>query len=50
MASIMNLEYERNSDINKQLLYELNDRLKTIYSGGGEKAAAKQTLADNISQ
>ncbi|MFD2163570.1 acyl-CoA carboxylase subunit beta [Paradesertivirga mongoliensis] len=38
----MNLDYERNTDINKQLLYELNDRLKTVYTGGGEKAATKQ--------
>ncbi|MBC8052489.1 MAG: acyl-CoA carboxylase subunit beta [Sphingobacteriaceae bacterium] len=38
----MNLEFNRNTDINKQLLYELKDRLKTIYQGGGEKAAAKQ--------
>lgn len=38
----MNLEFNKNEDINKQLLYELNTRLKKVYAGGGEKAAAKQ--------
>jgi acetyl-CoA carboxylase carboxyltransferase component len=38
----MNLEYERNSDINKHLLHELNSRLKKVNEGGGAKAAAKQ--------
>jgi 3-methylcrotonyl-CoA carboxylase beta subunit len=41
-TSNMNLEFERNADINKQHLYELKDRLKKVYAGGGEKAAAKQ--------
>jgi len=38
----MNLEFNKYEDINKQLVYELNTRLKKIYAGGGEKAAAKQ--------
>ncbi len=38
----MNLEYERNTDINKSLVHELNSKLKKIFEGGGEKAAAKQ--------
>ena len=38
----MNLEFNRNEDTNKQLLYEVKTRLKKIYAGGGEKAAAKQ--------
>lgn len=38
----MNLEFNKNEDINKQLVYEVKTRLKAIYSGGGEKAAAKQ--------
>src|SRR6201746_2346865 len=38
----MDLEFNKNEDINKQLVYELNNRLKKIYQGGGEKAAAKQ--------
>jgi len=38
----MNLEFNKNEDINKQLLYEVRNRLKTIYTGGGEKAASKQ--------
>ncbi len=38
----MNLEFNKNEDINKQLLYDVKTRLKKIYAGGGEKAAAKQ--------
>lgn len=38
----MNLEFERNTDINKNLLCELHERLKQVYAGGGEKAAARQ--------
>jgi 3-methylcrotonyl-CoA carboxylase beta subunit len=38
----MNLEFNKNEDANKQLLYEVKNRLKKIYVGGGEKAAAKQ--------
>lgn len=38
----MDLEFNKNEDINKQLLYEVKTRLKVIHGGGGEKAAAKQ--------
>lgn len=38
----MDLEFNKNEDSNKQLVYEVKNRLKKIYSGGGEKAAAKQ--------
>lgn len=38
----MNIEFNKNEDANKQLVYELKTRLKTIYSGGGEKNAQKQ--------
>ncbi len=38
----MTLEFNRNEDLNKQLLYDVKHRLKAIYAGGGEKAAAKQ--------
>ncbi len=38
----MDIEFNKNEDINKQLVYELKTRLKKIYLGGGEKAAAKQ--------
>ena len=38
----MNLEFNKNEDANKQLLYEVKNRLKKIYAGGGEKAGAKQ--------
>ena len=38
----MNLEFNKNEDSNKQLVFEVKNRLKKIYAGGGEKAAAKQ--------
>jgi len=38
----MDLEFNKNEDLNKQHVYELNTRLKKVYAGGGEKAAAKQ--------
>ena len=38
----MDIAFNINEDINKQLVYELNTRLKKVYEGGGEKAAAKQ--------
>ncbi|SMD14030.1 acyl-CoA carboxylase subunit beta [Pedobacter nyackensis] len=38
----MNIEFNKNEDVNKQSVYELKTRLKKIYSGGGEKSAAKQ--------
>ncbi len=38
----MNLEFNKNEDLNKQSVYELRTRLKKIYKGGGEKNAAKQ--------
>ena len=39
---VMDIEFNKNEDINKQLVYDLNNRLKKIYQGGGEKARAKQ--------
>ena len=38
----MDIEFNKNEDINKQLVYDLKTRLKTIHKGGGEKSAAKQ--------
>ena len=38
----MNLEFNKNEDINKQLVYGLKTRLKKVFAGGGEKAASKQ--------
>lgn len=38
----MNIEFNKNEDVNKQLVYELKTKLKKIYAGGGEKNAAKQ--------
>lgn len=38
----MNLEFNKNEDLNKQLLSDLKNRLKKVYAGGGDKAAAKQ--------
>jgi len=38
----MDLEFNKNEDINKQLVSELKMRLKKVHEGGGEKAATKQ--------
>ncbi len=38
----MDIEFNKNEDVNKQLVYQVNERLKKIYAGGGEKSAAKQ--------
>lgn len=38
----MDIEFNKNDDINKQLVYDLHTRLKKVHLGGGEKAAAKQ--------
>lgn len=38
----MDLEFNKNEDFNKQLVSQLKTRLKKVYAGGGEKAAAKQ--------
>ena len=38
----MDIQFNKNEDVNKQLIYEISTRLKKIYQGGGEKAAAKQ--------
>ena len=38
----MNIEFNKNEDVNKQLVDQLKVRLKKIYAGGGEKNAAKQ--------
>ena len=38
----MDTEFNKNEDINLQLVSELKNRLKKVYAGGGEKAAAKQ--------
>jgi 3-methylcrotonyl-CoA carboxylase beta subunit len=38
----MNIEFNKNEDINKQLVFQVKNRLQKIYKGGGEKSAAKQ--------
>ena len=38
----MNLEFNKNEDVNKQSVYELKEKLKKIFAGGGESSAAKQ--------
>ncbi|MHB1278196.1 MAG: acyl-CoA carboxylase subunit beta [Bacteroidia bacterium] len=38
----MNIEFNKNEDQMKQLIDRMNQRLKKIHLGGGEKAAAKQ--------
>ena len=38
----MNIEFNKNDDVNKQLIFELKTKLKKIYAGGGAQSAAKQ--------
>lgn len=38
----MNIEFNKNEDVNKQLVFEMKTRLKKIMEGGGAKSAAKQ--------
>lgn len=38
----MNIEFNKNEDVNKQLVFQVKNRLQKIYKGGGEKSAAKQ--------
>jgi 3-methylcrotonyl-CoA carboxylase beta subunit len=38
----MNIDFDRNEDVNKQLLFQLKNKLKAAGEGGGVKAAAKQ--------
>ncbi|WP_129713959.1 acyl-CoA carboxylase subunit beta [Pedobacter sp. SYP-B3415] len=38
----MDIDFNRNEDSNKQLVYDLNTRLKRIYKGGGDKSIARQ--------
>jgi len=38
----MDIEFNKNEDVNKHLAYDVSTRLKQIYKGGGDKAAAKQ--------
>src|SRR5476649_305843 len=39
---MMDIEFNKNEDVNKHEVFDLKTRLKKIYLGGGEKAAAKQ--------
>ena len=38
----MNIEFNKNEDVNKQLVFEMKTKLKKIMEGGGAKSAAKQ--------
>lgn len=38
---MMDLDFNKNEDFNKQSVYEVKKRLEKVYQGGGEKAAAK---------
>jgi 3-methylcrotonyl-CoA carboxylase beta subunit len=38
----MNLEFNKNDDLNKQLLYQLQKKLTKVQLGGGEKRIAKE--------
>ena len=40
MAEKIDLEASKNEDFNKQKFSDLNDRLKKIHLGGGEKRSA----------
>ncbi len=42
MSTKVDLEFNKNEDLNKQLVYDLKTRFKKVALGGGEKAAAKQ--------
>jgi 3-methylcrotonyl-CoA carboxylase beta subunit len=42
MSKEINLEFNKNEDYNKQLVYLLKTKHKKVALGGGEKAAAKQ--------
>jgi 3-methylcrotonyl-CoA carboxylase beta subunit len=42
MSTKQNLEFNKNEDFNKQLLYLLRTKFQKVSLGGGEKAAAKQ--------
>ncbi len=44
----MNIEFNKNEDINKQLVYELKTRIKQIYKGGGDKSAARQKVKGKL--
>ena len=37
----MDIEFNKNEDVNKQLVADLKNRFKKIQLGGGEKNAAK---------
>jgi acetyl-CoA carboxylase carboxyltransferase component len=39
---MMNIEFNKNEDVNKQLVFEMKTKLKKIMEGGGAKSAAKQ--------
>src|SRR5476651_234526 len=39
---MMDIEFNKNEDVNKHEVFDLKTRLKKIYLGGGEKATAKQ--------
>lgn len=38
----MNLDFNKNEDLNKQLLYQLQKKLNKVHQGGGEKRIAKE--------
>src|ERR1700709_1657447 len=38
----MDIEFNKNENINKQLVYDLNNKLKKVHEGGGQKAILKQ--------
>ena len=39
---MMDIEFNKNEDVNKQLVADLKNRFKKVQEGGGAKNAAKQ--------
>lgn len=42
MSKTVDIEFNKNEDLNKQMVYELKTKFKKVALGGGEKASAKQ--------
>ena len=43
----MNLEFNKNEDVFKQLTFQLSEKLKKVKLGGGEKKIAAQHKRNN---
>ena len=45
MSDKIDIEFNKNEDHNKQLVYELKTKHKKVSLGGGEKAAANPSIS-----